>query len=124
MPPFSILTHDHPVLHWDFLLDPDGEGLLLTWRILESPDKTHFISGIKQPDHRRLYLDYTGPISGNRGSVEIWDRGEYELKSGEEIRSDSIRITCQGDRIKGEIQLKRLVGNDWEYTYFPASRPA
>ena len=32
------------------------------------------------PDHRLIYLEYEGPISGDRGTVVAWDRGEYRLK--------------------------------------------
>lgn len=121
MPRYTILTHDHPVWHWDFLLDPGGEELLLSWRIRESPDKIELIAALRQFDHRRLYLDYVGPISGNRGSVAIWDQGEYEVREGENLRANSIRISCLGSRIKGEILLKQLDGDDWEYAYFPMS---
>jgi len=32
-------------------------------------------TGLRLPDHRQLYLDYQGPISGDRGSVRRLNRG-------------------------------------------------
>ena len=32
---FVILTHDHPFLHWDLMLEADG--VLRTWRLLQEP---------------------------------------------------------------------------------------
>ncbi|GIW74631.1 MAG: hypothetical protein KatS3mg103_1153 [Phycisphaerales bacterium] len=57
--------------HYDWLLDRDGRGPLLTFRLDRdiSQDAEPFQA---QPiaDHRRLYLDYQGPIAGDRGHVE------------------------------------------------------
>ncbi len=30
------------------------------------------------PDHRSSYLDYEGPVSGNRGAVSRWDAGTFQ----------------------------------------------
>jgi hypothetical protein len=35
MPRYIVLTHDHPFLHWDLMLEC-GERLR-TWRLLEAP---------------------------------------------------------------------------------------
>ncbi len=117
MPRYTILTHDHPFEHWDFLLDPGEEGLLRTWRILKTPDESGAIPAQLQPDHRRIYLDYSGPISGNRGSVAIWDQGEYELVGGAELLGESMRMECRGRRLSGEIRLQRVRESEWEYSY-------
>jgi hypothetical protein len=67
--------------HWDLMLDT-GERLA-TWRLLEDP---HLLAGPavldglrarRIGDHRRAYLDYEGPVSGNRGTVARVDRGTY-----------------------------------------------
>ena len=63
---FTILEHDHPHLHWDLLLDA-GDALR-TWRLLSPPACLQWIAAEQLPDHRRLYLDYEGPVSGNRGT--------------------------------------------------------
>lgn len=64
----TILEHDHPFLHWDLLLD-NGETLT-TWRLLQRPAGDAWIPAERLPDHRRIYLDYEGPVSGDRGVVQ------------------------------------------------------
>lgn len=71
---FAILTHDHPFLHWDLLLE--AGAACRTWRLLSPPDTPGPIAAEPLPDHRRMYLDHSGSVSGNRGSVTPWDAGE------------------------------------------------
>lgn len=73
---FAILKHDHPFLHWDFLLDA-GETLK-TWRLLSPPATGIWIAAELLPDHRRIYLDYEGEVSGNRGTVTRVHHGRYQ----------------------------------------------
>ncbi len=70
---FALLIHDHPRLHWDLLLE--AGAACRTWRLLLPPDTPGEIPVERLPDHRRLYLDYEGPVSGGRGSVTQWDAG-------------------------------------------------
>lgn len=80
MKQFALLSHDHPFPHWDFLLET-GEHLT-TWRLLSLPNSqgvAQTISAERLPDHRKMYLDYEGPVSGNRGQVQRVDRGAYIL---------------------------------------------
>jgi hypothetical protein len=77
MPQFVVLAHDHPVLHWDFMLE--DEDHLRTWRLARLPDTRGDIEAEPLSGHRKLYLNYEGAISGNRGTVKCWDRGEYSL---------------------------------------------
>lgn len=77
MPRYVILTHDHPFLHWDFMLE--GDGVLRTWRLLEEPVAGRTVRAEALPDHRDAYLDYEGPVSGGRGSVVQWDHGTYDV---------------------------------------------
>ena len=76
MPHYVILTHDHPFLHWDFMLEQ--AGVLLTWRLLSEPAVGAEVRAERLADHRLAYLDYEGPVSGGRGSVVRWDYGTYE----------------------------------------------
>ena len=91
MPRFVILEHDYPELHWDFMLE--CAGALKTWRLAEPP-ATHgeLIAAVALEDHRLDYLDYEGPVSGNRGRVKRWDRGDYEGS----LASDSWKICVIG----------------------------
>lgn len=79
--PYVLLHHRiSDKEHWDLCLDL-GE-VLATWQVLSDPrirpDKT--ASGWparRIADHRRAYLDYEGPISGDRGEVRRVDRGTW-----------------------------------------------
>ena len=73
---FVILEHDHPFLHWDFLIEK-GEKLD-AWRLLEFPKAGMRVDALPLPDHRRCYLEYEGPISGDRGSVRRVYSGTLE----------------------------------------------
>jgi hypothetical protein len=84
MPRFVVLTHDWPFLHWDLMLE-DGE-ILRTWRLSQPPDTQGAVDAEALPDHRLAYLDYEGPVSGDRGTVLRWDQGTYELLDRTESR--------------------------------------
>jgi len=75
---FVILEHDHPFLHWDFLIE-DGDGLA-SWRLLESPQSGKRVPASLLPVHRRHYLTWEGPVSGDRGNVRRIHSGELEYE--------------------------------------------
>jgi hypothetical protein len=113
MPRFVVLTHDHPVLHWDFMLE--NQATLRTWRLAQPPTETRLILADPLADHRLAYLDYEGPVSGNRGTVTAFDRGEYAL-----LRDDGnvVEVELRGDRLRGRAWLKRLAEVDrWEFQF-------
>jgi hypothetical protein len=76
MPRFVVLQHDWPRLHWDLMLENGAN--LRTWRLSEVPHPRHPIALVRLPPHRSIYLDYEGPVSGNRGTVKrvLW--GTYQ----------------------------------------------
>src|SRR5262245_10170293 len=95
---FVVLEHDHPQLHWDLMLEV-GE-VLWTWRLTAPPTLGQGVAGVRTFDHRLVYLDYEGPISGNRGSVKRYDRGEYEwLERGAESLTVQLRGQCLAGRL-------------------------
>ena len=102
MPRFVLLEHDHPELHWDFMLE--SGDVLLTWRLDRIPNEADEFSATSLPDHRMAYLDYEGPVSGNRGSVARIDRGEYELL---ESADDSLAACLNGARLRGTARLQK-----------------
>jgi len=113
MPQFVVLEHDHPVLHWDFMLE-QGE-MLKTWRFAAVPDKVAPMVVEALPDHRHAYLDYEGPVSRNRGAVHQWDRGDYECQ---EWTDTTIRIELRGQRLAGHVVLRRLETSErWEVMF-------
>lgn len=76
---FVILEHDHPFLHWDLLLEEECSAR--TWRLLRKPCLGESIAAEPLPDHRLMYLDYEGVVSGDRGSVKRITAGTYEVMS-------------------------------------------
>ena len=100
MPLFVLLEHDHPVLHWDFMLERGP--VLRTWRLDRIPGDAAEISAEPLPDHRVAYLDYEGPVSGDRGSVQRVDRGDFELVREE---GDLIEVTLHGRRLRGKAVI-------------------
>jgi hypothetical protein len=102
MPRFVVLRHDHPTLHWDFMLEV--EGRLRTWRLAEAPAAGREISAEPLADHRMRYLDYEGPVSGNRGEVRRWDRGEYALI---EETPAWLEVRLTGTKLVGTATLTR-----------------
>ncbi|MBL8746616.1 MAG: hypothetical protein JNK58_09710 [Phycisphaerae bacterium] len=77
MPRSVLLRHDlaDGSWHFDWLIDPNGLGSpddrnLITFRLAGRPDEPRTpIEGVRLPDHRRMYLDHEGTLSGGRGSL-------------------------------------------------------
>ena len=108
MPRFAILEHDHPTLHWDFMLQ-NGD-LLLTWRLSAAPAPDSEVMAEKSFDHRPVYLDYEGPVSRGRGSVTRWDGGAFDW---EERGPDNLTVRLAGLRLRGMFHLARSNGEMW-----------
>jgi hypothetical protein len=111
-----ILEHDYPFLHWDFMLE-DG-AILKTWRLPAPPDQDNVLQATSIGDHRRDYLDYEGPLTGNRGEVKRWDAGTFEwLERSETI----IRVELSGQVLKGRASMGARNDHDCEFRYTPDS---
>jgi hypothetical protein len=107
MPRFVILRHDMPAgasrpTHWDLLLERDG--VLRAWALADEPSPGVETSALALADHRLIYLDYEGPISGERGSVVRFDRGEYQTI---EERDDLLVVELAGDKLAGRVRLMK-----------------
>ena len=118
MPDFVLLEHDHPSLHYDFMLEWDG--VLRTWRIDRIPSEPASIHVDSLPDHRLIYLDYEGPVSGSRGTVSQIDRGEYHILSESHT---SLKIRLRGRQIQGTAILNSLTcagsQTGWDFNWTP-----
>ena len=115
MPRFAVLEHDGPRgLHWDFLLETGPA--LTTWALDQPPDTSGVIEAESLAEHRMEYLDYEGPVSGDRGTVQQWDAGTYEYVSQTESR---LVVSLAGKRLCGEATLTRLPGatRRWQFLY-------
>ncbi|MBI3467645.1 MAG: hypothetical protein HY000_31945 [Planctomycetes bacterium] len=108
MPRYVVLHHVAPAGseradHWDLMLEFGGS--LRTWALPLPPEagQTQIVDAL--PDHRLAYLEYEGPISGNRGRVTRWDAGLFDMVSA----SDSqLEIRLRGERLSCHAKLVRL----------------
>lgn len=105
MPRYVILRHDPPpgssrALHWDLMLE-FGETLR-TWALAAEPRPGASIPASPLADHRKAYLDYEGPLSGNRGSVARWDGGTYRQLDANDRR---VLIVLEGERLRGAAEI-------------------
>jgi DNA polymerase ligase (LigD)-like protein len=109
---FVILEHDHPTLHWDLMLEADNS--LQTWRLAVAPQPDIPIEATALGDHRLAYLDYEGPVSGNRGVVRRWDAGDYdEVAESAEVR----RLVLRGKRVRGAVLLTKQTEANWSFVW-------
>ena len=122
MPPYVVLKHDSPDgLHFDFMLQV-GE-VLRTWALPQPPAAGAEMVGRALSDHRLKYLDYEGPIGGNRGSVVRRDGGDYRLL--QEGKSEMI-VQLSGEKFTGRALLRRLSeeSDQWRFTFLGAETTA
>jgi hypothetical protein len=121
MPRFGILRHDSPRgLHWDFMLE--AQGVLKTWALAQPPETVVEQTAEALADHRLHYLDYEGPVLGDRGTVSRWDQGSY---LAEQQADDCWRVVLHGERIDGEVSFARLADTPdrWRFTFSRRSSP-
>jgi hypothetical protein len=112
MPRFVILEHDHPHRHWDFMLE--AGDVLRTWRLAGPPEGVMRVDAEALGDHRRAYLEYEGPVSGGRGTVQRWDFGTFEWR---EATDDRVAVDLAGGRWSGRVTLTRRVDGAWEAVF-------
>jgi hypothetical protein len=78
---FVVLWHDGiPQPHFDLMFESEPHGRLITyrspaWPLVEPTDL------IPLGEHRREYLTYEGPVSGNRGQVRRVAEGTFEWRT-------------------------------------------
>ena len=112
MPRFVIQKHTlNNDFHYDFMLEWDT--ILKTWQISSYPFLDQ-MAVTQIQDHRLIYLDYEGVISGNRGNVYIFDHGEYQLISES---SDFIEMRISGQILKGTVILRHLSDQSWQWVH-------
>ena len=114
MPRFVILEHDHPHPHWDLMLQ--AGDVLRTWRLTEPPRPGAAVAAEPSFDHRLVYLDYEGPISGGRGSVVRWDAGTF---TADEETEGRLVLRLEGQKLRGAAVLERVAADGWVFTLHP-----
>jgi DNA polymerase Ligase (LigD) len=117
---YVILRHDFATrgrdVHWDLMLEI-GQ-VLRTWALADTPAPGAAIAAEQLPDHRLVYLDYEGPVSGDRGSVSRWDTGQFMMLSDSPGRL-AVRLT--GNLLNGVATLSRPSEGThvWKFTFEP-----
>lgn len=122
MPRYVILRHETPPgaarpSHWDWMFERDGA--LVTWALEEIPHDKDGVAATALAPHRLAYLDYEGPVSGDRGVVTRWDLGNY---SGELSEHGPATLRLRGKRLSGELRIQpstngssEKLGDAWEF---------
>lgn len=117
MPRFAVLRHESDRdTHWDFFFET-GEKLK-TWAAEDAPRAGEQVACKELGEHRKVYLEYQGPISGDRGTVLRWDQGTFET----EWQSDDAWIfKVAGQWLQGRLVFSRLadVANQWRLKFEP-----
>ena len=111
---FVILEHRRGDVHWDVMLER-GESLR-TWAVDEPIAAEAILPARSLPDHRLAYLDYEGPISGDRGAVRRIAAGTYRPI---EWADDRIVLYLDGDQLRGELTLLRTGFGAWSLRFVP-----
>ncbi len=108
MPRFAILEHRWNGIHWDLLLER-GETLA-TWAIDAPLTPGPGQPARALPDHRLVYLEYEGPISGGRGEVRRVAEGTYSERFW---APGAVDLTLSGDTVSGELSLRESDAGGW-----------
>ncbi|TMM08835.1 MAG: DNA ligase D [Actinobacteria bacterium] len=105
-PTFVIQRHDARRLHYDFRLERNG--VLASWAV---PKGVPLEPGVRAlavhvEDHPLDYGGFEGEIPKGQygaGTVEIWDRGTYDLV--EEKKDGGLTVRLHGERLEGTWTL-------------------
>jgi bifunctional non-homologous end joining protein LigD len=101
-PIFVVHRHAARRLHYDLRLE--RQGVLASWAVPKGlplePGTQHLAVHVE--DHPLGYADFEGEIPAGEygaGTVEIWDRGTYELV--EEKPDGGLTVRLDGERLRG-----------------------
>ena len=117
---FVVLRHvDRDDAHFDLMIDL-GHALA-TWKMAQPPElcRDAPMRCARIGDHRRIYLDYEGPVSGNRGDVSVYDQGTCSIDTAEPARWE---LRFNGRRMLGWFLLELAADEPQSWSLRP--RPA
>jgi len=108
---FVVQKHDATRLHYDFRLEMDE--VLKSWAIPKEPPTEPNIKrlAVEVEDHPVSYITFEGTIPEGEygaGTVEIWDKGTYTLKSRS---NNKIVFTLHGEKLVGTYILVKFKEN-------------
>ena len=115
---YVIQKHDASHLHFDLRLEMDG--VLKSWAIPKQPPKEKGMKrlAVATEDHPVDYADFEGEIPEGHygaGTVEIWDKGTYELEKREK---DKIIVKINGKKLKGRFCLIKFKSQEKNWLFF------
>jgi hypothetical protein len=117
MPRYVVLRHDPPnentrAVHWDFMIETGAA--LRTWALDAEPAAGKTIRAKSLADHRLVYLDYEGPISGDRGTVSKWDSGSFEILAE---TPTELQLRLSGGRWTGTVKISQDAADSQRWTF-------
>jgi len=103
---FVVLHHETPPhaqrpSHFDLMIEADGA--LWTWALPQWPEPAVPLDVEPLPDHRLAYLEYEGPISGDRGHVTRRESGTCEVLCRDDART-VVRVYAA--QLRGTIKIE------------------
>ncbi|MDP2718834.1 MAG: DNA polymerase ligase N-terminal domain-containing protein [Dehalococcoidia bacterium] len=110
---FVVHRHQASHLHWDLRLEMDG--VLKSWAVPKEPP---LVPGVRRlavqvEDHPLDYMDFQGTIPPGEygaGTVEIWDKGTFELQK---LEAGKIEFSVRGNKLQGGYILIHTGGKNW-----------
>ena len=116
---FVLLRHaGHGPTHFDFMIE--NGAALATWQFDSAPPllaASDTLACRRLTDHRAAYLDFEGPVNGNRGNVSRVDTGTCEVITASE---DTWVLTLHGIQLCDRFTLTRHA-DTWNLTRTPAA---
>jgi len=86
-----------------------GAALSVAMTSREGPPAAAVVTAWQLADHRLAFLDYEGPLSGDRGTVNCCERGTYTpLTAGD----NGLAVLLSGNALQGKVELVRQ-GPTW-----------
>ena len=110
---FVVHKHQARRLHYDFRLELGG--VLRSWAVPKGPPLEAGIRrlAVQVEDHPIDYIDFAGEIPPGEygaGSVEIWDKGEFDL---EKEAPDRLEFSLRGNKLSGRYVLIHTDDKNW-----------
>jgi hypothetical protein len=96
--------------HFDLMFETLPGSMLATWRSEAWPiERGTALTRLR--DHRRLYLDYEGQLSGQRGTVYRVAEGNCEVEVGENAVWTIRLLSGAAPR---ELLFRQISAEQWE----------
>lgn len=109
---FVVQKHQARNLHWDLRLEMNG--VLKSWAVPKSPPTEPKVKrlAIQVEDHDLEHLNFEGTIEEGygAGTVEIWDKGDYDLVK--EVEGE-LGLRFRGNVLVGEYALIHWKEKNW-----------